>query len=555
MSQRRQTAKSERRKKDGKSKGDTKSSSGDKSRAGEQRSPKGSDGKHRDRSGSSNSGEGGGEGGEKKKKKRERKADPDRKRKRKESAADGGAEVPPKEKGPSKRERQKEEAEARKKARQAEVRRAGSRWRCSASNCRHPPTPTLTPALLLTGISGRSHHHSHHLSPSFTVRHVHPLPLQLEERKAKREAEAQSKKAKKEADKQARLQTKEEQLQARKAKKEAEAEERRREREAVNKEKGLQLAKKREMEKVIKSARTDLARSNRKRRLLAYDKVLQKFVQEEEEAELSAPIPVSARGGGDGNAGANAGAGVYDAELPASLAKLLAQTGGRTLPSAMDGVMEIWNFLFMFVEPLGLRRVPNPQELFDAIHVLAATPPAPTPALRYAVYDSDLDKMISGAPPEQFLHPSLDPFAIADDAAAKAKVAAGGASGGVGGDSGGGAGGGGSGGGDGGGGGVVDGAGGANDDKMEVDGADEAVEEAGKADDFEGEATFDVSPATVSEQAQHVYDQTAITLVRAVMLELYEYLHLDDLAKGSHTSAEQKVKESVPDEVKVSPEF
>ena len=39
---------------------------------------------------------------------------------------------------------------------------------------------------------------------------------------------------------------------------------------------------------------------------------------------------------------------------------------------------------------------PNPQELFDAIHVLAATPPSPTPALRHAIYDADLDKMISG---------------------------------------------------------------------------------------------------------------------------------------------------------------
>ena len=384
--------------------------------------------------------------------------------------------------------------------------------------------------------------------PFTAARHapLHPPPPQLEERKAKREAEAQSKKAKKEADKQARLQTKEEQLQARKAKKEAEAEERRREREAVNKEKGLQLAKKREMEKVIKSARTDLARSNRKRRLLAYDKVLQKFVQEEEEAELSAPIPVSARGG-SGDGGANACAGVYDAELPATLAKLLAQTGGRTLPSVMDGVMEIWNFLFMFVEPLGLRRVPNPQELFDAIHVLAATPPAPTPALRHAIYDSDLDKMISGAPPEQFLHPSLDPFAILDGAAAKAKVAAvetgGGGGGGVDG--------------------AVDGAEGANGagapsmsgDKMEVDDANEAVEQADKADDFEGEATFDTPPATVSEQAQHLYDQMAITLVGAVMLELYDHLHLDELAKGSHTSAEQKVKESVPDEVKVRADF
>ena len=111
--------------------------------------------------------------------------------------------------------------------------------------------------------------------------------------------------------------------------------------------------------------------------------------------------------------------------------------------------------------------------------------------------------------------------------------------------------------------GAVDGAEGANGagapsmsgDKMEVDDANEAVEQADKADDFEGEATFDTPPATVSEQAQHLYDQMAITLVGAVMLELYDHLHLDELAKGSHTSAEQKVKESVPDEVKVRADF
>ena len=62
------------------------------------------------------------------------------------------------------------------------------------------------------------------------------------------------------------------QVVARRQKKEAEAEERRRAKAASEEERRLQLAKKREMEKVVKAARSDLFRANRKRRQQAHDR-------------------------------------------------------------------------------------------------------------------------------------------------------------------------------------------------------------------------------------------------------------------------------------------
>ena len=151
----------------------------------------------------------------------------------------------------------------------------------------------------------------------------------------------------------------------------------------------------------------------RERRRLAHERVLQRFIQEEEEAEgqaeaaaqldareaaeqaeaqrffdgLAGESPAvgaagaagaaessSGAGGGAGGGLAPIGSGAAAAVPPPTSAAVVTV---RPLPSAADGVLRLWHFLVAFAPVLRLRRVPHWSDLHDALCLAAGRDPPP----------------------------------------------------------------------------------------------------------------------------------------------------------------------------------
>jgi len=128
--------------------------------------------------------------------------------------------------------------------------------------------------------------------------------------------------------------------------------------------------------------------SDRERRRRAHDRVTARFVLEEalaeDESAAAAHVATAAAGASEGSSGeakegasegsAEAGAGAPVADAAASVASTVTVV---PLPPLAGGVLEAWQFLTAYSEPLRLRRVPPWQQLHEALFAAAGQNPPP----------------------------------------------------------------------------------------------------------------------------------------------------------------------------------